>query len=122
MVILESYSKYVGRIFVDLIENWRESGIHVGGGLFGKLVVPQSFKAWHYLEDLSVDLTQPEELRRDIRQFLSYFYAHNNALDGLLSHCYIKTKFETKEAMELEKPEIAKLAQSLSERLKNVRR
>lgn len=114
------YPKYVGRIYIDLIENWKETGISRPSGFISQIKTPPAYAYWKKLDDLSYNLSLDKQTREELVRFLSYFEGQNSIEDSIISNSYMWTKIRTESEILKEAPKIRKLAESLSRRLESV--
>lgn len=109
------YSKQVGYLYSDLIENWNVDGIKTHALLEG---IPRSFQAYIYLDEIAPTMILSEETRKDLQKFLSFFLINRTILASVMPA--IKTIFESKKEVLKQKNEIKSLAEKLTMDLKNV--
>ena len=113
-------SKCISRIYNDLIENWDKNGLQAQYNFLGLIEPPEAHNCRQILYDYSIDLTVPEDIRNDLKQFLGYFVYQKTPLEAVSNGYWIRTIFKIRKTLNKHKPKIKKLAESLSERLKHV--
>lgn len=113
----DSCSKFVNRLYNDLIENWTND-FYFGNTALNR---PYAHVCFRELEKTQSDLRVDESIRNKIKDYLQYFKCEGHLLYGI-GECKIGTVFNNEKELSKNKEKIKKLATELAKNLHYITR